>query len=214
MDLSTFDQDRAAKVKKIADVPRSGLLNGMELLSASKGKILIADSEVGCVWKFDVQTGEHDMAIQVDEMKVPKEGLPMGINGIKIRDGYLYWSNTGMKYFCRIKIDEDCKAIGTTEILAKECLIDDFIFDKKGNAWLAQNTLNTVGVVKVDGGVVTVAGHMDKFDVAGGAACQFGKTPEDEHTLYVVTTGGLAAPVKGEMEGGKVAAVDTTQFMS
>lgn len=214
MDLTTFDRDGAVKVKKITDVPGSGLLNGMELLSASERKILIADSEVGCVWKVDTKTGEHDIAIQVDEMKIPKEGMPIGINGIKIRDGYLYWSNTGERYFCRIKIDENCKAIGTAEILAKECLIDDFVFDTKGNVWLTQNILNTVAVMKLDGRLVTVTGHVDKFDVSGGTACQFGKTLEDEHILYVVTAGGIAKPVMGQIEGGKVVAVDTSHFVS
>jgi hypothetical protein len=60
----------------------------------------------------------------------------MGINGIKIRNGYLYWTNTGRALFCRIKIDDACKAIGGTEVSVEGIVGDDFISDKMGNAWV------------------------------------------------------------------------------
>ena len=204
-----------AEVKKVVDIKGSGLLNGMELLSEEKREVLIADSEVGCVWKVNIDSGEHEMIIQVDEMKIPAFGMPMGINGIKIRDGYLYWTNTGRTQFCRIKIDDAGKAIGKAEVLAEECLGDDFIFDKEGNAWITQNTMNTVAVVKVGGDTVLVAGKKEELEVCGGTSCQFGRKKGEEKILYVATTGALAEPVKGsEMEGGKVVAVDTSGFYS
>jgi hypothetical protein len=198
----------------ISDIPGSGLLNGIEL-SKSAGEILIADSALGLVWKVDVNTGSHSVAIQVDEMKPPAQGLPMGINGIKIRDGYLYWTNTGEKFFCRIKIDEHGNAVGGTEILVLDCLGDDFVFDKKGDAWITHHGLNTVGAVKAGGGLVTVVWEMDQLTVDVGTACQFGRGAGDKDVLYVVTTGGMSAPVNGELtEGGKVVAVNTTTFDS
>jgi len=207
------------EVKKIVDIKGSGLLNGMELLSEERKEVLIADSEVGCVWKVNVGTGEHDIAIQVDEMKIPAQGMPMGINGIKIRGAYLYWTNTGRTQFCRIKIDDHGRAIGASEVLAEECLGDDFIFDKEGNAWITQNIMNTIAVVKAagegKGETVLVAGKKEELEVCGGTACQFGKKKGEERILYVATTGALAEPVKGtEMEGGKVVAVDTSGFYS
>lgn len=51
--------------------------------------------------------------------------------------------------------------------------------------------------------------------VAGGTTCQFGRGAGDKDVLYVVTTGGMSAPVNGELtEGGKVVAVNTTTFDS
>jgi hypothetical protein len=203
------------QVKKICDIKESGLLNGMELFSEEATEVLIADSEVGCVWKVNVGTGEYEMVVQVDEMKVPAQGMPMGINGIKIRDGYLYWTNTGRKQFCRIKIDHAGKAIGKTEIVAEDCLGDDFVFDKEGNAWIAQNPLNTVAVVRSNGEMTLVAGKKEELEVCGGTSCQFGKGKDEEHILYVATSGALAEPVNGDkVEGGKVVAVDTSRFYS
>jgi hypothetical protein len=215
VDLRDFtSQDSKAVLTHIMKLPDSGLPNGFALLPTAIGTFLFADSEVGAVWKVDVRTRTHEIAVQVDEMKAPPPpDMPLGINGIKIQDGHLYWTNTGKKLFCRIMIDHNGKAIGETEILAKDTLVDDFVFDKKGNAWLAQNVLNTVGVMKPDGVVVTAAGKTDQLTVAGGTACQFGRREEDEHVLYLTTTGALAAPIGGtQIEGGKVVAIDTTSF--
>jgi len=212
VDLTTFDTDFKANVKEIAHLLGSGLLNGLEFLSTSESTILIADSDIGCVWKVDVNDGKVENLIEVDEMKPPPTpALQIGINGIKVHDGYLYWSNTGKSLFCRVAIDVDGVALGAPEILETDTLVDDFIFDKKGNTWLTQHALNVVGVVKVGGGVITVAGKVDQHTVAGCTACQFGRK-KDEHILYVTTSGGLSAPVDGKPEGGKVVAIDTSKF--
>jgi hypothetical protein len=50
---------------------------------------------VGVVWKVNVKNGNVEKVIEFDEMKPPPPpALQMGINGVKVRDGYLYWSNT------------------------------------------------------------------------------------------------------------------------
>ena len=147
-------------------------------------------------------------------MKPPVQGLPIRINGIKIRDRYLYWTNTGEKIFCRIKIGEHSNAVGGTEILVLDCLSDDFVFDKKGDAWITHHGLNTVGVVKAGRGLVTVAWEMDQLTVAGGAACQFGRGAGGKDVLYVVTTGGMSAPVNGELTEGWKVVVNTATFDS
>jgi sugar lactone lactonase YvrE len=213
VDMACFNESSKPSVKKIAAVPEAKFLNGFELLSKQKNIILMADSQAGAVWKLDVATGKHEVAIEVDEMKSPAGAIiPLGVNGIKVRDGYLYWTNSGAMTFCRVKIDSNGKAVGKVEIIATNILADDFTFDKTGNAWLVTAINNTVAVVKVGGDIVTVAGALDQLTVAGGTACHFGRNG-DEHILYVTTTGGLAAPVNGtETEGGKIVAIDTRKF--
>jgi hypothetical protein len=99
------------------------------------------------------------------------------------------------------------------EILKQDFVCDDFCFDTRGNVWFMQNPLNTVGVRRGRGGIVTVAGSRDQLTVAGCTACHFDRKSSDEHILYVVTLGGLGSPVNGtEVEGGKVVAVDTSGF--
>ncbi|KAG4432311.1 hypothetical protein IFR05_012218 [Cadophora sp. M221] len=214
VDMRYFSTDSQAKIRQVTNLPLAGLPNGFELLSREKGMILIADSDVGAVWKLNVKDGKYEIAVQVDEMKPPPPpGLPMGINGIKIRDGYLYWTNTGEKTFCRVQITDDATAIGDVKVLERDTLVDDFVFDDHGNAWLAQNVMNIIGVRKATGGVTTVAGVADHLTVAGATSCQFGRTKEENNVLYVATSGGLAAPINGTVvEGGKVVAVDTSSF--
>lgn len=226
IDLSRLDASGGgeANVREICAIPESGLLNGM-CLAPSVGAILIADSEVGCVWRVEVGSGAYEKVLDMEEMKPLKPpGLNIGINGIKVRDGWLYWSNTGKKTFSRVGIDEE-KQVGDVEVLVRDCLVDDFCFDKNGNAWLATNVLNTVAVIRVgeswdvkeEKEVLTVAGAEDELTAAGGTACQFGRKTGldgDEHILYMGTTGGLAAPIKGsEVEGGKLIGTDTRSFV-
>jgi hypothetical protein len=215
VDMTGFSKDSKPKIKKIVHLTGAGLPNGFELFSKEEGTILIADSEVGAVWKVNVNDGTVENIIEIDEMKAPPPpALQMGINGLKVLDGYLYWSNTGALTFCRIKIGEEGKATGPAEVLEQGILIDDFVFDKKSNAWLTTHGMNTLTVVKAGGGVVTAAGSIGELTIAGGTACQFGRTSADEHILYFVTTGGMSAPVNGtEVEGGKVVAIDTTKFV-
>ncbi|CZR65099.1 uncharacterized protein PAC_14999 [Phialocephala subalpina] len=215
VDMTSFSKGSKANIKKIAHLTSAGLPNGMELFSKDEGTVWIADSQIGVVWKVNINDGKVENIIEVDEMKPPPPpALQMGINGLKIRDNYLYWSNTGLMLFCRIKIDGAGKATGPVEVLERGILIDDFVFDKKGNAWLATHGMNTLAVVKPSGGVVTAAGSIDKLTVAGGTACQFGRTSSDGDILYLVTTGGMSAPVNGtEVEGGKVVAINTTKFV-
>jgi hypothetical protein len=214
VDMTGFSNTSDAKIKEVTHLTGAGLPNGFELLSREAGIILIADSELGAVWKVNIKNGNVDKVIELDEMKPPPPpAMQMGINGLKVRDGYLYWSNTAKMLFCRIKIDGEGKATSAVEILETDTLIDDFCFDKHGNAWLTQHGLNVLGVVKASGGVVTAAGSIDKLTVAGGTACQFGRTASDAAVLYFVTTGGMSAPVNGtEVEGGKVVAIDTADF--
>jgi len=216
VDLRSFDTNSEAKVRKVTKIAESGLLNGMEYSDSLADSIMIADSEVGAVWKVNVDTGKYEIMIQLDEMKPPPPpGMQMGINGIKVREGYLYWTNTAKELVCRIKIDGEGKASGDVEAIASNCLVDDFTVDTKGQLWLAQNFWNTVAAIKLDGEVVGVAGHRDQLTVAGGTSCQFGRTEKDKHVLYVVTSGGLASPVNGvSTEGGKVVAIDTSKFES
>jgi hypothetical protein len=200
-----------AQIKKVVDIPEAVFFNGLETLSGSS--VLVADSARGSVWEVDPKTGKYDIFAEVPEMKPPKEGMPVGINGIKIHEGYLYWTNSGLQFFCRIAIGEEGKVKGEAEIVKQELFSDDFVFDDRGNAWLAQNVFNTIGVLRTDGSVVTTAGKPDELTVAGPTACRFGRGPEDKHILYVATTGGIGAPINGtESEGAKVVAVDTTTF--
>jgi len=212
VDFTNFDTGSAI-VEIAIDLTNMRLPNGLALLSKDDRVILAADSEVGAIFKLDIKNRKHEVLIDAPETKNPEQSqLPIAANGVKVHDGYVYWSTTSKALFCRMKIDGGGKTSGDVEVLEQGLVCDDFCFDSKGNVWFTQNPLNTVGVRKSQGGILVVAGQLDQMTVSGCTACQFDRRHGHEHTLYVVTAGALHAPVNGQIEGGKVVAVDTSGF--
>jgi hypothetical protein len=219
VDLTAFDgssqsasNDVRPVVKLVTHLPEASFLNGMTKLPSSP-TVLIADSTLGVVWSVNTETSKYEIAVDVEEMKIPPPpGFPIAINGVKVKDDYLYWTNTGRMIVCRVKIDGEGKKAGDVEVLAKGLLGDDFTIDERG-LWVAQSMFNTVALVteKGDGGWewTVVAGSKDQVICAGGTACAFGRKAGDEKTLYLSTNGGMSAPVDGKTVGGSIVAIKT-----
>ncbi|KAK2763793.1 hypothetical protein FQN54_009410 [Arachnomyces sp. PD_36] len=202
-------------VEKVTDIPEGLLLNGIEGLLGENGAVLIADSRQGAVLKLDMGSGVYDVAIQVPEMAPPADAAPqVGVNGLNIRDGFLYWTNSDMEAVYRIEIDDHGYALPNAEsklIVNVGQRPDDFTFDSEGNIWVTTHRANTLVVANVDGEVSTVLGSSSEMTVAGATACRFGRREGEEEILYVVTDGAHANPVNGTVtEGGKVVAVDVS----
>lgn len=124
-----------ATISKIADLPTAGFLNGMITLNAALGYVLIADAYNGVVFRLNVYTGKYTILIDDPKMKyLPGSITNLGINGIKIRDSYLYWSNSGNPIFCRILISPLGNPIGAAQIIATVNNVDDFVFRTDGTA--------------------------------------------------------------------------------
>jgi sugar lactone lactonase YvrE len=221
VDLRRAGHAHTAKVSKIVDLPQAIFPNGIITLPPGGDceTLLISDSALGAVWALDVRGGNVEIAIQVPEMAPPPDApLPLGINGIKILDGYLYWTNSFRGTLNRVRIDLSGHHIATggdVEIVSSTgLLLDDFSFDGNGNAWVAANGNNTIIVVDPEThDVVPVVGGNTLQDVEGPTATHFGGLERDRQTLYVTTSGGLALPINGTItEAGKIVAIDTRSF--
>jgi len=210
VDMRSAKSPSSAKVTKIADIPEAQLLNGMIPLDQS-GNVLISDSGAGVIWRVNTRSGDSKIVVD-DPLMKPVAGAPaaIGVNGIKIRKGTLFFTNTFGMTFNSVPIQKDGTAIGAAKTIVKNGVGDDFTFDKTGNAFVAQNPLNTLQKITPGGKQVTVvAGNLNSTQLAGPTAAQFGRTKRDGKTLYVTTNGGLAGPINGTIiEGGKVVAVD------
>lgn len=136
-----------ATISKVADITTAGFLNGMTTLNAALGYILIADAYNGVVYRLNVYTGAYTVIIDDVNMKyLPGSITNLGVNGLKIRGSYLYWSNSGNPIFCRIPINALGKATGASEVVATAYNVDDFVFRSDGTAWMAQNQLQSLSV--------------------------------------------------------------------
>jgi len=196
-----------AKVTKIVDIPEAAFLNGMTTLDKS-GNVLIADSGAGVVWQLDTRSGDYRIAIDDPLMKPLPGPVVLGINGIHIRNSFLYFSNSFRFTFNRVPIHSNGTAAGAAKVLVQSGLCDDFAFDQAGNTFMTQDPGNALQKITPEGVVTVVVGNQNSTELVGPTAAQFGRTPLEESILYVTTNGGLASPVNGTyVEGGKVVAV-------
>lgn len=195
-----------AAVSHIAALPEAQALNGMTSFTKDSHLVLIADSPKGAVWKVNTKTGDYEVALN-DTTMMPAEGqaLPLGINGVKLVDGYIYYSSTTRMEFGRVKVDENANAVGEYEIIASGFLPDNMDVTPDGTAYIATDPQNSVVRITPYGQISLVAGGQLSTQIPGPTSCRLTK---DRKTLYVGTSGGQVAPVLGTFkEPGKVAKI-------
>ena len=189
----------AATVSQLLAIPEAKALSAVTKFG---NLLLLADSPEGAVWRVDLQTGEYAKAIVHESMLPVPNGPPMGINGIKVLNGYLYYASSTRKEFRRVRINEHSEAIGSFEMVSNNTAPDNFDLDEDGTAYIATNGLNSIVKILPDGQLDTIVGGEKSTELLGPTSCLVhGKT------LYIGTNGGVTAPVDGFTEPGKIASI-------
>lgn len=204
-----------AAVLKIAEIPEALFLNGMTLYNAKTSTVLIADSKKGVIWRLDMQTGRYSIALADTTMKpAANSPIQIGVNGIKFRGGFVYYTSSTKKLFCRVAVNAALMAVGPFETIASGFFGDDFTLRQSdGMAYIESNIENTVIQVTPAGMTSVVAGNLNSSLVAGPTAALLGRTKLDCNILYITTSGAQAAPVNGTYtEGGKIIALDLNKL--
>lgn len=209
-------------LREIVRIPEAGLLVGIVQVPNEPTSVLIADSLLGLVWRVDTLTGTLEIASKDENMLGPPWGATsFGINGLGIRDGYLYWTNSYIASIYRIPIsDSGYTPIGSKSELVvaiRSIFIDNFTFGpgKNDTIWVATNSENQLLAITPEGKSTCVLGTANEMTVAGCGATAFGKLEGDKETLYVVTNGGYTLPINGTItEGGKLIAVETKAYFN
>lgn len=87
---------------------RDGLaMNGMTHLRRNDGFVLITDSLVSGVWKFDINNGKYELIIKDASMTRPAnrtEFAAFGINGLRVQDDTLFYCNSGAQTFWKMHL--------------------------------------------------------------------------------------------------------------
>jgi hypothetical protein len=215
-------------VQKVTDMSNAVFLNAIttqyhessDINDPYSSLVFISDSVLGVVWKVDLESGAYSVAISSPLMAPNRTSAAvLGVNGIHIRDNYLYFTNSFSYLLNRIPIYRNGSAAGPAEVYATWPLADsnigyiadDFAFDDRGNAWVAQDPSGSIVQVDVERNAELVVGGTESSLIVGDTAVNFGRTKKDraKGTMYVTTNGGLAfKPVTG-IVGGKLIAVDT-----
>ena len=187
----------------------NGTLNGMAALPLHPHIILTADSIGGQIFRVNTRTGAVDVPIADPALgSGGNTNIPLGINGLKIYNGYVYFTNSDRGTFARVKIDAQGNKAGDFEVLAtllqngcvatRSNTYDDFTFDECGNTYVA---LHSYAFVKTtpEGSQTTwvgsVGNYTDVFEPSSAA------TSLDGNIIYLSTAG---AKINGVVHGGQV----------
>ncbi|KAL9593127.1 MAG: hypothetical protein Q9179_006079 [Wetmoreana sp. 5 TL-2023] len=167
--MRSFDPrlKKEATVKKVVDVPTASSLNGATLLSRKEGTILIADAARGSVFRLKTRTAAVSEVITNESLMQANASATraVGVNGITVPDGRLYFTNSSQESLNSMPINADGTTAGPAQTIANRVTGDDFALDAQAtNAYVVVNAENELVRVRVPGGeeTVVVAGPDDK----------------------------------------------------
>ncbi|KAI8951025.1 hypothetical protein F4801DRAFT_590046 [Xylaria longipes] len=173
-------------------VPGALSMDGTTALPKHPRTILTADAIEGRILR--VNTSDYSVSVALEHAALkPGDGgnaTAQGVKGLKIRDDYLYFTNSAQKTFGRFPIDENGANTGDVEILA--CLDDtpdavsygDFSFDSAGNAFVAVHP-SSVHRITPEGAQSVFAGGVNSTFLEPTSVV----ISNDEKSIYVSTAG-------------------------
>lgn len=180
-------------------VPNTANLNGLAALPSHPHILLSADSVDGRIIRIDTRTKDISVVIK-DEALHPGKNPPLaiGINGLKIRGDFAYFTNSALGTFARVLIDKHGNKAGEVETLARSPssgeIYDDFAFDSEGNAYVAAHS-SSVFKIAPDGQQTLLAGGVNSSTFHEPTSVAIAN---DGKSIYVSTGGAFAGnPVTG-----------------
>ncbi|ETS86905.1 hypothetical protein PFICI_00733 [Pestalotiopsis fici W106-1] len=187
----------------IASIPDSTSINGMALLPWNPDIVLAANSENGSIYRIDIRTGHVGIAFS-DSILAPVDtgNVPLGVNGIKIWNSDLYFTNSAQGLFGRIPITRDGGKAGNATILSTlpsstGDTYDDFAIISQCErvyAYIATHG-NSIRKVGLDDPIETIYfGDGNSTTVEQPSSLAFSR---DRKMMYVVTNGFLTGPDQG-----------------
>ncbi len=187
--LWRLDADGGAHA--VAVLPQGAIPNGLDV--DEKGRVYVADSS-GAIWQWLPGASEAAVWANGDLVRRrPFIGNFPGPNGLKVRGNFVYVTVSDTASYVRIPIRRNGGA-GDAELIAAGAPGDDFTIDDDGAAYVTTHPFNSVLKVTKNGVEEVVADVED--GVIGPTSAAFVETPTGT-VLYVVTDGGLYAPIPG-----------------
>lgn len=197
---------RQPTTKHIANIPGAALLNGIAFAGPNSSNLLVADTFRGLLWNVNIHTGSVSITLNNTATQGPTSpgSTNAGINGVKLHNGTIYFTNTGASALYTIPVNPD----GTVSFGAVPSLVtsnltcDDLLVDDSGTAYVA-GPLDVITRVGLDGQKRVIAGTFNSTgsDLVGPTAVRFGRGPSDRWSLYATTNGGLSEVGPGSGSG-------------
>ncbi|KAI1124493.1 hypothetical protein F5Y10DRAFT_280175 [Nemania abortiva] len=177
----------------IVAVPGTSSMDGMAALPEYPHTVLSADAIGGRILRIDTADSSVSVAFEHAALKPgdSTDASARGVKGLKIRDGYLYFTNSAQRTFGRFPIDTKGTNTGDVEILTHLDDIpndgvsyDDFGFDSEGNAFVAVHP-SSVHKITPDGAQSVFAGGVNSNFLGPTSVV----LSNNEKSIYVSTAG-------------------------
>lgn len=182
----------------VTALPDAMFING--ITSWGSTEVLVSDTVLGAVYQIDVSRGAITKVLSHQDFA--------GINGIGVRDGFLYYISNSNQTFFRVSVSTDFDITGSPEAIFSGMSMDDFSLARDGTAYIAAVATGQIIRIDPDGSTTTVGGAADSMDAMGCTAVRLARSKGFDKTLYATTNGGLGAPVNGSVtEPAKIIAV-------
>ena len=201
---------KSASVRLVGSFPSAGFLNGMAALNDNI--VVIADSFLGGIWSLNLHTGNAKLIFTDKSMK-PTNSIVTGINGLRARPGWLYYTDSAKGTFNRISINSQTgDKTGAAEIIASGLLAPDDleIDDEAGTAYVCNGAANEVLRIPLDGSEIKVVAQIPgPTSVRWACAYGYQSHAVAEKVLYASDVGGLLQYIEGNVTlGGAIYRVD------
>ncbi|KAI8626147.1 hypothetical protein F5Y19DRAFT_228225 [Xylariaceae sp. FL1651] len=190
IDFGIGTDEGQPSVTLAANIPEANILNGIVSLPKYRDVILAIDSIQGVMYRINTTLGKVDVAFEDKLLGLGDTPVfPLGANGIKIHDGYLYFAQSAQQFFGRVRISDIGDKVGDIEKIVSTpggfLAYDDFVMTKGGVSYV---TMHPNGVAKITrDGKQTVL--YDADDIPNLREPTSAALSWDETKLYV-TTGG------------------------
>ncbi|KAI4148637.1 MAG: hypothetical protein LQ340_005013 [Diploschistes diacapsis] len=150
--------------------------------------VLVGDLRTGTVYGFNVIRDAYYVA-STDHLLAPAPNPtfgPVGVNGLHVRQNFLYFANSGQNGFGRFPIEANVTQAGNSSVIARPLETyqgyDDFTYDKEGNFYLVTGTGNSVMEVTHGGQRRIIAGSVNSTYIAQGTSASMGRGPAGKNT--------------------------------
>lgn len=183
-------------VKRVASLPNAALPNGIAFADPTSDNLLVADTFRGLIWNVNVSSGAVGVTLNDTTTKgdIGSGSSATGINGIKVHNGTIYWTNTGRSTLYRIPVDEEGNVPSgvSPTLITSNLTCDDLVVDNEGNTYVA-GPLDIITKVSPLGQKEVIAGAFNSTtsDLIGPTAIRFGRLASDQWSMYVTSNGGV-----------------------
>jgi sugar lactone lactonase YvrE/uncharacterized membrane protein YphA (DoxX/SURF4 family) len=174
-----------AAAEFFAPAPTGVWPNGLKF--GPDGKLYLADSAQGIVWRVDPVNGEFSAALTDDRLK-PRRfiALAPGANGLAFHGPVLYLTVSDKGLLLKTSLQKD-GVFSPLEQVSAGIPGDDMAIAENGDVYVATHPYDTVIRITPNGERTTIADATT--GAKGATALAFGRGVDSDH-LYMVTDGG------------------------